>query len=327
MTTKPIHHFRVSDKTKSILVLVDVQNGFITDDTRHIPNKIAKYLALERDRFSAVVATRFINPQGSMFEEHMDWTQLRERHETRLHHLIGDATDHILTKTTYSNASAIASVARQYGAQEVWLCGIDTEICVLQTASGLWDLGIRPVVLYDLCASTGGAEAHHNAYDVLRRTVGSAQLLTRTQTETLDMTDTLVPKPIHHFKVGDTVSYVNQDCHKKTVGVVTEIVRSSEGAIWVKCGSDEVWDSLDPTRITLVKQSDFEFVPELGDIVKRVSGPKTSVGVVTRVKLSRETNTIFAFDKHAECLYDSDLKGISTVIENPFGKQFLRDHC
>ena len=131
----------------------------------------------ERDRFSAVVATRFINPTGSMFEQLMGWTDLREPDETALHRLIEPRADHVITKTTYSNAAAVAEIAKQYKATQIWLCGIDTEVCVLQTASGLWDLGIHPVVLYDLCASTGGEQAHLNAYDVIRRTVGAKQII------------------------------------------------------------------------------------------------------------------------------------------------------
>ena len=162
---------------KPLLLIVDVQNGFIDKHTKHVPKQIETYIKQERNRFSAVVTTRFINPTGSMFEQLMGWTDLREPDETRLHQLIAPHADHVLTKTTYSNASAVAEIAKQYKTSQIWLCGIDTEVCVLQTASGLWDLGIHPIVLYDLCASTGGKQAHLNAYDILRRTVGTKQLI------------------------------------------------------------------------------------------------------------------------------------------------------
>lgn len=168
--------------TKPLLVIVDVQSGF-TDQasTKHIAKKISDYVLGRKDMFCAIIATRFINPEGSQFENLMGWTKMRNPEETQLHPLISPLVDHVLTKTGYSNAGDILEIAQQYGSKEIWLCGADTEICVLQTASGIWDqwgqTAVVPRVLYDLCASTGGLEAHKNSCDTLRRTIGERQVL------------------------------------------------------------------------------------------------------------------------------------------------------
>ena len=62
----------------------------------------------------------------------------------------------VLDKTVYQNADAIARQLDAIGVGEVNLFGIDTDICVLQNAARLFDLGYRVNVLYDLCATNAG---------------------------------------------------------------------------------------------------------------------------------------------------------------------------
>ena len=55
---------------------------------------------------------------------------------------------------------------------EIYLCGIDTECCVLKTAFDLFELEYNVYVLKDYCACTHGIEKHNNALEILRRNIG-----------------------------------------------------------------------------------------------------------------------------------------------------------
>lgn len=56
---------------KSILIMVDIQNGFIqTDETHAIYENIKKLL--NQKIFDTVIATKFINVQNSAFEKLMN---------------------------------------------------------------------------------------------------------------------------------------------------------------------------------------------------------------------------------------------------------------
>jgi nicotinamidase-related amidase len=59
---------------------------------------------------------------------------------------------------------------------EVHLCGIATDNCVLASAIALFEGGYTPVVLGDACASHAGADYHDWGLKILRRLIGAAQV-------------------------------------------------------------------------------------------------------------------------------------------------------
>ena len=65
---------------------------------------------------------------------------------------------------------------RRHDIEEVHICGIDTDVCVTQSAVDLFEAGVRPVVLAASCASHGGPEFHEYALRILRRLIGEAQI-------------------------------------------------------------------------------------------------------------------------------------------------------
>lgn len=58
----------------------------------------------------------------------------------------------------------------------LYLVGIDTDCCVLKTATDLFERGIRPIVLEHYCASNGGEDSHKAALRVMERTIGRNQI-------------------------------------------------------------------------------------------------------------------------------------------------------
>ncbi|HET8524016.1 MAG TPA: isochorismatase family protein, partial [Thermomicrobiales bacterium] len=60
--------------------------------------------------------------------------------------------------------------------EQVTIAGIDTDMCVLKVAMDIFDLGIKPIILTDCCASTHGLQSHLAGLAVLARNVGADQL-------------------------------------------------------------------------------------------------------------------------------------------------------
>lgn len=59
-----------------ILIVVDVQNGFIkTFANADMVNKIINLA--ESDKFDKVIVTKFINYTGSMYEKCFNWSELK----------------------------------------------------------------------------------------------------------------------------------------------------------------------------------------------------------------------------------------------------------
>ena len=84
----------------------------------------------------------------------------------------------IAVKHGYSAATeALLASLRTAGAREVALSGIATDNCVLMTAVGLFEAGVRPLVLADYCASHAGAEYHRAGLMLIERLVGEGQVV------------------------------------------------------------------------------------------------------------------------------------------------------
>jgi len=71
------------------------------------------------------------------------------------------APERVFTKPGYTGISEeLTNHLRELAPTEATIVGIDTDMCILKVAMAIFDLGIRPVVLVDFCASTAGLQAH-----------------------------------------------------------------------------------------------------------------------------------------------------------------------
>ncbi|MHC5716758.1 MAG: cysteine hydrolase family protein [Nostoc sp.] len=68
---------------------------------------------------------------------------------------------------------------------KIYLCGVETDSCIFQTAIDSFERGIEPVVIEDACFSDGGQIAHDAAIFLLKRNIGKNQI---------QMTDEVIKK-------------------------------------------------------------------------------------------------------------------------------------
>ena len=158
-------------------MIVDVQRGFINDFTHHIPERIVR--VVERGQHAPLFFTRFVNVPDSPYHRFLDWHEAVGPPDTEL---VPEMTrlaarGQVFEKRGYTGLpDALADCLRELAVEEVAVVGIDTDMCVLKIAIDLFDLGIRPIVLTDCCASTLGAYAHLAGLAVLSRNIGPQQL-------------------------------------------------------------------------------------------------------------------------------------------------------
>jgi nicotinamidase-related amidase len=159
------------------LLVVDVQKGFLNEFTHHIPERIARLIT--EGEYEPVLFTRFINEPDSPYHRYLGWHDCVEAPETDLAPELERfaAKRPVFSKPGLTGLSdQLVTFLRQRKVEEVVLVGIDTDMCVLKVAMDLFDLGIRPVVLADCCASTAGLQAHLAGLAVLARNIGAQQL-------------------------------------------------------------------------------------------------------------------------------------------------------
>lgn len=167
------------------LVAVDIQAGFTAPSTEHVPPAVRSLCASVRIEHR--IFTRFVNPgPGGPFAELLGWHKLQSPHETALAPEVEALATAVVEKHGYSPFfdTALAAELERVGAHTVLVCGIDTDVCVLSTAAGLFDSGFHPVVIADLCASTGGTVAHNAALSILPRFIGAHNIINSTDLAT-----------------------------------------------------------------------------------------------------------------------------------------------
>lgn len=168
---------------RDVLIVVDVQNGFVNTHSAGILAPLQSFLASWVERQLPVILTRFINIPGSQWETLIHWTRLRESPEIDLHPNIagivnGQANVHIVDKTTYSSLTEnVVSLLEELRPDRLLLCGIASDGCVLKTAVDAFERNMLPVVLKDLTASHAGQEVHEAGLLLITRFIGHDQVV------------------------------------------------------------------------------------------------------------------------------------------------------
>ena len=178
----PICHGKGEESlsNQDILILVDIQNGLCNEFTRPILERLCPFLA--EYRFEKVIATKFINTPDSLFQKELEYRGLVTAEDRRLADGILPFVSAVYLKDRYD---CIDDVFLQQlrllndgvMPEQVLLAGMDTEACILMMAAGLFDRGIRPIVLADFVASSQGEDAHLNGLSVLETLIGKHNLL------------------------------------------------------------------------------------------------------------------------------------------------------
>jgi len=111
----------------------------------------------------------------------MDWHKLCTEEEQALREEIIPFVDHTVLKNTYSSINEemkrlLMEVNDGKMPEHVFVLGFDTECCVLATATDLFEMGIRPIVLTEYCGSHDGPRYHDAGIISMEHLIGPAFL-------------------------------------------------------------------------------------------------------------------------------------------------------
>lgn len=153
------------------LVIIDVQKGFLSENTKHIPEKIKELLS--ENQFDFIISTRFKNHEESPFIKYLDWYEFLDENDWKLDKYIKSVSDAIFDKYCYS---CFTNEFKEYidsnNIDKLYFVGIDADCCVLESVTDCFELGIDYTVISDCCASNGGAESHKAGIRVMERLIG-----------------------------------------------------------------------------------------------------------------------------------------------------------
>ncbi|MEE1072748.1 MAG: isochorismatase family protein [Cellulosilyticum sp.] len=160
-----------------IILLVDIQEGYMRDELRNLPKDIEKHI--KNYDYYLVIATRFINKNDSLHKADIhikDMTVFSSK--AKLVEPIEKISDFVLMKSTYTSLTEdVVKLLEKNQVKQVYIAGLNTETSILATAFDLFDKGIKPVILSHLCNSVNGQEINKAALDILRKAVGDECVL------------------------------------------------------------------------------------------------------------------------------------------------------
>ncbi|MCW5312710.1 isochorismatase family protein [Nostoc sp. KVJ3] len=159
------------------LFVIDIQNGFISENTKHIIQRIKSLL--DQDIFEYVIFTRFINSFESPYVKYLNWYGLLSEIDQRIVSEIEPFVNKVFDKTIYTacNVETITFI-KERNIQTIFVCGIDSEACVLKTAVDFFESNIRSYFLEYYSASNGGDNCQKAAILVLSQLIGVNHIIT-----------------------------------------------------------------------------------------------------------------------------------------------------
>ena len=154
---------------KSLLLVIDLQKSFINENTKYLIDRINNLV--NSSMYDYVIFTKFINKINSIGVKKLNYMGCLSDEDREI---VLDTKDKmIFEKDVYTAYSKkLVDYIKSNNIDVIYLCGIDTECCVLKTAFDLFENGYDVKVLRDYSASTHGMESNNYILDVIGRSIG-----------------------------------------------------------------------------------------------------------------------------------------------------------
>lgn len=142
--------------SRTALIILDLQNCFIKDKTKSLPQKIKTHI--ESQKYDFIVFSKFINSEISNFVKKLNWNKCKISPETDIVSKLSEISleNHIFEKNTYSifKSREFVDFLSQNKISKLFFCGLDLDACILASAFEAFDLGFDFEILYDLSGSS-----------------------------------------------------------------------------------------------------------------------------------------------------------------------------
>ncbi|MFI7510973.1 cysteine hydrolase [Micromonospora aurantiaca] len=166
--------------SRPVLVVTDMQNGFVREQSAHIVPVVVDLVRRWQAAGGDTLFTRYLNYSGSPFERFFDWRRLQTSPDIDIVSELQPYIDKgvVLNKRIYSpfTDEGMRLFGRQ-GWTEFYFCGIATESCVLKGAVDAFERNFTPWLICDASASHAGPVAHDAGLLVAKRFIGPNQVI------------------------------------------------------------------------------------------------------------------------------------------------------
>lgn len=159
---------------KSLLLVIDLQKSFINNKTIDIVERVEKLI--ERNNYDYIAFTKFINDKNSNWYKILDYKGCISKEDQEI--VVSTKNHDVFDKKIYSALTDdLKCYMKKNNISTLYLCGIDTDACVLKTALDLFENGYNVKVLEKYCMSCAGKQNHKKAIEILKRLIGKDNVI------------------------------------------------------------------------------------------------------------------------------------------------------
>lgn len=158
----------------NLLLVIDLQENFINENTKNVPNSIKELI--DSNIANHIVFTKFINDDSSNFYKVLNYKGCMSEKDRNI---VIDTKDYkIIEKRVYTAYNdELKLYINTNNIKTIYLCGIDTDACVLKTALDLFENNFDVKVIEDCSMSHSGIEYHISAINMLRKLIGNQNVI------------------------------------------------------------------------------------------------------------------------------------------------------
>ncbi len=156
---------------RTALIILDLQNCFITDKTKSLPQKIKEHI--ETKKYDFIIFSKLINSESSNFVKKLNWNKCKNSPETDIVSELSElaSENYTFEKNTYSifKSKQFIDFLSEHKISKFFFCGLDLDACVLASAFEAFDLGFDFEILFDLTGSTAKIDIGSSAKQIINR--------------------------------------------------------------------------------------------------------------------------------------------------------------
>lgn len=161
------------------LIIIDMQKGFINENTKHLPCRIRQYIQQHKGEFDAIAGTAYINNVGTACHIFEGWDECMEgSEESEIVPELKGYMDKIFNKSKYSCWNKEFRQWVEWNQfDKLYFVGISTACCVLHSAFDAYNDLQDCCVIEDLCGSTRGESTQRAAIQILKECITEERVI------------------------------------------------------------------------------------------------------------------------------------------------------
>ena len=162
---------------KNCLVIIDMQVGFMNDNTKHLIEPMIDFI--KNNKFDYIAATRYINHENTACYVFEKWKGcMQGTSDVEVVDELKPFINKTFDKDKYSCWNEeFKQYVKENNIKKLTFVGVNTGCCVLHSVYDAYNDLMECEVISNLCGSTSGEQSHKAALRILRECITQERVI------------------------------------------------------------------------------------------------------------------------------------------------------